>query len=123
MVNALIDDLDKAQPGQVPAPVRGRVVAHQHLRMCEHVAAEGVVRRQPAQLRKHLVAADVVGPRGRHGALEGARVGLGLAAGGGALDPAQLRQRVDAVCLERLDQLADRLLFCSRAEVSVSDTT
>lgn len=46
-------------------------------------------------------------PGRRHGLLKGPGVSLGVARRGDALDAAELRQRVDAVGIERVDQLLD----------------
>jgi len=99
----LISDLDQAQPSQVPTPVALGIIPHQALRMAEDVSAEGIVRRQSAELGEHLVRADVVGPGGCHGALEGSRVLFGVAGGGDALNAAELGEGVDAVGLEGFD--------------------
>lgn len=77
--------------------------------MGEDVSAEGVVRREPPKLRKHLIRADVVGPCGCHGALESERILFAIAGGGYALDTAELSESVDSVGLEGLDELAGRL--------------
>lgn len=100
--------LDEAQEGNVPAAVALRVGAHAGVGIIHESAAERVVGRQAAQLGEELVAGDVVHPRGRHGLLEGARVDLVAAGGGDALDAAELREGVDAVRREGVDELLDR---------------
>ena len=106
----LVSDLYQAQPGQVPAAVGFGVAANAQKGVGDHFAAEGVVLGQAAQLREKLVAVDVVVPRGRHGPLEGARVGFILARRSHLLDAAELGQGVNPVSLEGLYQLPDRLL-------------
>jgi len=71
--------------------------------MSQNLPAEGIVRSQAAELRQHLVTANVVGPRCRHGSLEGPGIFFGLAAGGDTLDAAEFGESVDAVGLERFD--------------------
>jgi len=81
--------------------------------MGQNLAAEGVVRRQAAELREHLVAADIVGPSGRHRALEGAGIFLAVAACRYALDAAELRQSVDTMGLQGFNELTDRLCLAN----------
>ncbi len=87
-----------------------RVVPDTRVRIGDNVTAEGVALGEAAQLRQELVAVDVVVPGARHGHLEGGCLFL-RAGGSNALDAAELGEGVDAVRLERLDELADRLLW------------
>lgn len=110
-----IPHLHQTEPGEVPAPVRVGVLPYYSLSFGDDLSGEGVVASQPTQLREHLVAVDVVVPRGRHWALKRAGIVLG-ACGGDTFDAAKLCKRVDAVRLKRLDELADRTL-CRRASL------
>lgn len=56
------------------------------------------------------MTADIVGPGRCHGSLKGTGIILGLARRRDSFDSAELRERVDSVCLERLDELADGLV-------------
>lgn len=70
LINSLIDNLLKAEPGHVPAAIALRITSHSHLRICHDVPAEGVVPRQSSQFGEELVAADIVTPCLRHWPLE-----------------------------------------------------
>lgn len=109
-VDSLVPNLDQTQPRHVPAAVGARVAAHAAHGLGDHVGAHGVVGREPAQLDEELVA-DVVGPRRRHGRLEGGGVFLGLAGRGYFFDAPQLREGVYAVGAQGLDELGIGLLW------------
>ena len=108
--DVLILDLGQAEPGKIPRPVTPGICSNQILCLCDDVATEWVTPCQSPQLGEHLVAGDIVIPRRCHGGLEGASIFLCRAGGSNTFDPTELCESVDAVRLERLDELADRLL-------------
>lgn len=109
--NVLITNLDQTQPRHIPASIGPRVTSYPSHSIAQHVGAHGVVWRETAQLDQELAAAHVVGPGRCHGLLERRGVGLVVAGRGHLFDAPQLRQRVDAVCAQGLDELCVGGLF------------
>lgn len=70
LINSLIDNLLKAEPGHIPAAITFRITAYPHLRVRHDVSTERVVPRESSQFREELVAADIVAPCLRHWTLE-----------------------------------------------------
>ena len=106
-MDLLVLHRSKAKPSEVPAAVGIRIALDAVEGVVDEVGGEGVVSREAAELGVELVARDVVVPGGRHGLLEGLRVLLVLAARRHSLDAAQLRQSVDPVRPQRVDELLD----------------
>ena len=106
-MDLLVLHRSKAKPSEVPAAVGIRIALDAVEGVVDEVGGDGVVARQAAELRVELVARDVVVPGAGHGLLEGLGVLLILAARRHALDAAQLRQRVDPVRPQRVDELLD----------------
>ena len=113
VVYSLVSNLHQTQPRQIPAAVGVRVVSHAHVGITQDLSAKGVAPCQATQLRQELVAVDVVLPRRRHGPLECARIVFAVARGRNPLDAAQLREGVNTVGFERIDQLLHRVLLLS----------
>lgn len=75
------------------------------MRLGDDVGAQGIVSGQAAELNEELVARYVVNPGRSHGLLKGSCLCLRIARCGDAFDAAELRQGVDPVSVERVDEL------------------
>lgn len=95
----LIDNLLKAQPGQVPAAIALRITAYPRLRVGHDVPTERVVPRESSQFSEELVAADVVAPCLRHWSLESYSITL-VTCRCYPLNSHELGESVDGVRLE-----------------------
>lgn len=103
----ILPHLHQTQPREVPGPVALRVSRDSRVRGFDDGAAEGEVGRQAPEFGEELVRRYVVDPCAGHGLLEGAGVGFGRAACGGAFDAAELGEGIHAVRCEAGDELLD----------------
>jgi hypothetical protein len=105
---AVAEELDETQPGEVPAAVARRVAADPIDGLGQAGPAEGEGPREPAELREELVGVDdIVLPGRGHRPAEAEDLGRLAEGGGGALDAAELGEGVNAVRGQGVDECLD----------------